>query len=131
MADGAGPPQRPAARGEALGLRLALAFLAVALTAVALLGGLVAAFTGSDVSQLATQQREDLARAVAVAAAAARTRDGGWTGADLSPVLDLAAQTGADAQIRNQAGQTVAVSPGYLTHRGAPQASEADRKSVV
>jgi hypothetical protein len=38
MADGgAGPPQRPAARGEALGLRLALAFLAVALAAVALL----------------------------------------------------------------------------------------------
>jgi two-component system sensor histidine kinase BaeS len=126
MSDQAGAvPPGAARRGDPLSLRLALAFLAVALTAVALLGGLVAAFTGSDVSQLATQQREDLARAVAVAAAAARTPDGGWTGADLSPVLDLAAQTGADAQIRGQAGQTVAASPGYLTHRSAPQASQA------
>ena len=96
MADGgAGPPQRPAARGEALGLRLALAFLAVALAAVALLAGLTAAFAAADVSGLAARQRQELTTAIAVAAAAAWERDDSWTSADLSPVLDLAARTGA------------------------------------
>jgi signal transduction histidine kinase len=42
MVDG-GPPA-PAARGSALGLRLALAFISVALAAVALLAGLTAGF---------------------------------------------------------------------------------------
>ena len=49
-------PARPrrGARGDALGLRLALAFLAVALAAVALLAGLTAAFAAADVSALAS-----------------------------------------------------------------------------
>jgi two-component system sensor histidine kinase BaeS len=121
-------PDTPA-RGDTLSLRLALAFLAVALAAVALLAGLVAAFTASDVSQLAGQQRQDLARAVAVAAAAARHSAGqtgdGWGGADLGPVLDLAAQAGADAEIRDQSGNVVAASAGFAAHRNAPAASHA------
>jgi len=45
-----------AARGGAMGLRLALAFITVALAAVALLAGLTAAFAAADVSNLASQQ---------------------------------------------------------------------------
>ena len=56
MTDEAGPPG-PATRGDTLGLRVALAFLAVALAAVALLAGLTAAFAASDVSALAARQR--------------------------------------------------------------------------
>jgi len=40
-----------------------------------------------------------------VAAAAAWDRHDSRASADLSPTLDLAARTGANAQIRDQAGQ--------------------------
>jgi hypothetical protein len=49
--DTAGPARR-GGRGDALGLRLALAFLGVALAAIALLAGLTAAFAAADVSAL-------------------------------------------------------------------------------
>jgi two-component system sensor histidine kinase BaeS len=99
MTDQAGPPG-PRARGDTLGLRLALAFLAVALAAVALVAGLTAAFAAADVSALATRQQTELTSAIGVAAGAAWDRTSSWAGADLSPVLDLAAKTGADVQIR-------------------------------
>ena len=68
------PSPQAGTRGDPISLRLALAFLGVALAAVALLAGLLAAFAAADVSNLARQQRVDLARAVAVAAATAPTR---------------------------------------------------------
>jgi two-component system sensor histidine kinase BaeS len=124
MADGGGgPPQRPAARGEALGLRLALAFLAVALAAVALLAGLTAVFAAADVSNLASRQRQELTTAIAVAAAAAWERSDNWSSADLSPVLDLAARTGAEVQIRDKTGRVVAHSRGFAAQASAPQFS--------
>ena len=92
----AGPGQgavrtaEPAQAGP-IWLRLALAFLAVALAAVALLAGLTAALAATDVSHLASQQRKELATALAVAAGSAWDRTGSWAGADLTPVLDLAA----------------------------------------
>ena len=70
-------------RGGTLGLRLALAFLSVALAAVALLAGLTAAFAAADVANLASQQRGELARAIAVAAAAVWDRNNTWASADL------------------------------------------------
>ncbi len=79
-----------------LGLRLALAFLAVALMAIALLAGLTAAFAAADVSVLAGQQRTQLTSAIAVAAGVAWDRGDSWASADLVPVVDLAANTGAD-----------------------------------
>jgi len=79
MADGG--PRRPGTRSDALGLRLALAFLGVALAAVALLAGLAAAFTAADVSDLASRQRSNLASAITVAAGAAWDRTNSWTGA--------------------------------------------------
>ncbi|HEX3922896.1 MAG TPA: HAMP domain-containing sensor histidine kinase [Streptosporangiaceae bacterium] len=119
-------PPGPAARGNALGLRLALAFLAVALMAVALLAGLTAVFAASDVASLARQQRAELTRAIAVAAGAAWERGDSWSSADLSPVLDLAANTGADVQFRNTSGRVVASSPGF-----AAQSSPAYRANVI
>ena len=116
MADG-----QAAARGSAFGLRLALAFLGVALAAVALLAGLIAAFAATDVSALADRQRTELTSAITVAAAAAWDRNDSWDSADLSPALDLAAQTGADVQIRDLAGRVVASSPGFTAQATVPQ----------
>ena len=102
-----------AARGGALGLRLALAFISVALAAIALLAGLTAAFAAADVSALATRQHAELTSAIAVAAGAAWDRNEGWAAANLSPVLDLAARVGADIQIRDRSGHVIASSPGF------------------
>ena len=113
-----------AARGGTLGLRLALAFLIVALAAVALLAGLTAAFAAADVSHLASQQRTELANAIAVAAGAAWEENRTWSSADLSPVLELAAKTGAAVQIRDQVGRVVDSSPTFAAANG-PQSSPA------
>ncbi len=109
-------------RGNTLGLRLALAFLAVALMAIALLAGLTAAFTAADVSDLAAQQRTQLTSAIAVAAGVAWDRGDSWASADLVPVVDLATNTGADVQVRDEAGHPVASSPQFADAAG-PQAS--------
>jgi len=112
MTDNPGGPAQ-AARGSTLGLRLALAFLVVALAAVALLAGLTAAFAAADVSTLASQQRTELTGAFAVAAGAVWDQNKTWSSADLSPVLDLAARTGAAVEIRDQAGRIVASSTDF------------------
>jgi two-component system sensor histidine kinase BaeS len=116
-----------AARGGALGLRLALAFISVALAAIALLAGLTAAFAAADVSALATRQHAELTSAIAVAAGAAWDRNESWPAADLSPVLDLAARAGADIQIRDRSGHLVASSPGF----GALAASQPTGAPIV
>ena len=123
MTDGRSPATPPSRR-SALGLRLALAFISVALAAIALLAGLTAAFAAADVSALATRQHAELTSAIAVAAGAAWDRRDSWATADLSPVLDLAARAGADVQIRDQHGRVVTSSPGFTAQAG-PQASAA------
>jgi two-component system sensor histidine kinase BaeS len=112
MTDGAGPAAR-GGRRDTLGLRLALAFLAVALAAIALMAGLTATFAAADVSDLTDQQRTQLTSAIVVAAGAAWDRGDSWPSADLLPVLDLAVKTGADVQVRDQAGHPVASSPQF------------------
>src|SRR5579859_5641471 len=120
---GPAPASVSAFRGSTLGLRLALAFLSVALAAVALLAGLTAALAAADVSDLTSQQRTDLTGAIAAAAAAAWDRGDSWSSADLSPVLDLATRTGAEAQISDQSGQVVTASPGFASQAKAPEQS--------
>jgi two-component system sensor histidine kinase BaeS len=120
MADG---PPGAAARGDAIGLRLALAFLGVALAAVALLAGLTAAFAAADVSSLASRQRAQLTDAIAVAAGSAWDRNHGWRFADLSPALDLVARTGAGARILAPSGRQVAKSPGFPAYAHGAQLS--------
>ena len=58
-----------------------------------------------------------------MAAGATWDRNNSWASADLSPVLDLAARTGAGVQIRDQAGDTVASLPGFAKETG-PQSSD-------
>lgn len=118
----AGSTTQPAQAGP-IALRLALAFLVVALAAIALLAGLTAAFASADVSNLASRQRAELTSAIAVAAGAAWSRADTWNGADLSPVLDLAMRTGADVQIRDETGRPVASTPGFGTHPGSPRSA--------
>jgi two-component system, OmpR family, sensor histidine kinase BaeS len=115
-----GPARPRQAGGDTLALRLALGFLGVALAAVALLAGLTAVFAARDVAALARNQRAELTTAIAAAAGAAWERTRSWAGADLSPALDLASRTGADAQIRNTGGMVVAASQGYAARPGQP-----------
>jgi len=119
-----GVPGSTSARGGTLGLRLALAFLGVALAAVALLAGLTAAFAAADVSHLSAQQRTDLARAVAFAAGVAYDTSDTWSTSGLKLVLDQAARTGAAVQIRDQTGKVIATSGNFSTATG-PQTSPA------
>jgi signal transduction histidine kinase len=100
-------------RGNTLGPRLAIAFLGVALAAVALLAVLAAVFSAVDVSSLANRQRQDLAGAIAVAAAAAWEQNQSWASADLTPVLDLADHSGLELEIRDATGHPVAATPGF------------------
>ena len=120
MTDGGGPRSVPASRRTALGLRLALAFISVALAAVALVAGLTAGFAAADVSALATRQHAELTNAIAVAAGAAWDKNDSWAAADLTPVLDLAGQAGADVQIRDRQGSVVSSSPGFITQSSDP-----------
>ena len=113
MADAPPDPPGSGQRGNTLGPRLALVFLGVALAAVALLAVLAAVFSAVDVSALANRQRDDLASAIAVAAAVAWNQDRGWAGADLTPVLDLAARSGLELQIRDETGRVVATTTGF------------------
>lgn len=112
--------------GGPIALRLALAFVGIALTAVAVLAGLTAVFVATDISHLVTRQQSGLTRAVALAAGAAWDRSDGWASADLSPVLDLAARVGADVQVRDRAGVLVgASSPGSIGLSSSPELQEA------
>ncbi len=113
---GDGAPAAP--RGDRLGLRLALAFLAVALAAIALLAVLAAVFAAADVSSLAGRQRSELAGAISLAAGAAWDKNGSWASADLFPVLDLAERTGVDLQVRDAGGGPVAGTPGFAAAAG-------------
>jgi two-component system, OmpR family, sensor histidine kinase BaeS len=113
----------PGARGDTLGLRLALGFLGVALMAIGLLAGLTVIFASADVSSLVHRQREELTQAIAAAAAAAFSQNDSWAGANLSTVLDVATGTGADAEIRDITGTFVASSAGFIAREQRPQFS--------
>jgi two-component system, OmpR family, sensor histidine kinase BaeS len=103
---------RPGGSGP-IGLRLALAFIVVALLAVALLAGLTAAFAANDVSNLASQQRQELTQAMSAVAGAAWETPGGWSTADLERVIDAGTDLGADVQVTDDSGRIVAASPGF------------------
>src|ERR1700729_3147780 len=89
------PPSAPGGRqrGSTLGLRLGLAFLRVSLAGGALLAVLAGVFSAVDVSSLGGRQRSELASAFAVAAAGSWNAERGWAGADLTPVLAVAAHS--------------------------------------
>ena len=92
----------PSLRLGPIGVRLALAFVAVALVAVAVLAGLTVAGSRSQVDDLARRQRQDQAIAVAAAAAEAYQAAGGWARADLRPAVALAASADASLEVRDR-----------------------------
>jgi two-component system, OmpR family, sensor histidine kinase BaeS len=108
-------------RGDSLSVHLALGFLGVALAAIALLTGLTVAFAAADVGHLVTDQRTDLTHAIAAAAGGSWAQGSSWHGADLSPTLDLASRTGAEADILDITGSQVTSSAGFQTLAGMPQ----------
>src|SRR5215467_8340747 len=94
-------------------LRLALAFIGVALLAVALLAGLTAMFAAADVSNLAARQRQELTQAMTVAAGASWETQSGWSTSDLGTLIGAGNSIGADIQVSDNAGRIIASSPGF------------------
>jgi two-component system, OmpR family, sensor histidine kinase BaeS len=95
-----------------LGLRLALAFLGVALTAIIVLSALTEIGIGHDINHLANKQERSLARSVAVASGALYSKTG-WKNADLMPVFELVDNQGAEAQITDLRGVVIQSTPDY------------------
>jgi len=95
-----------------LGLRLALAFVGVALAAVLASILLGAVTTSRDVDELIAGQHKDLAQASAKAAAAAYQK-GHWAPGDLAPLLDFVRRAGAVVEVRASDGRPLASSPRF------------------
>jgi signal transduction histidine kinase len=117
-----------------LGLRLALAFVGVALAAViaSILLGTVT--TNRDIAELIRGQHRDLARAAADAAAAAYQR-GHWEPADLRPLLDVVVPAGTAVQVRDLGGQPIKTSRNFGALAGpgisAPVVAEGGQVGTV
>jgi two-component system sensor histidine kinase BaeS len=92
-----------------VGLRLALAFISVAVLAVVLVAVLAVLFTDKDIAVLVDQRRNDLTSSLAAAAIATyNTGQPGWSDVDLFPALELAGSDGAQAAVLDSHGQIVA-----------------------
>jgi two-component system, OmpR family, sensor histidine kinase BaeS len=104
----AGTGQVPGWGQRPVGLRLALAFVAVAVLAVALVAILAVLFTDKDIAVLVQQRRDDLIKSLAADAISTyNTGKPGWTDVYLSPALELAASDGAQAAIFDAHGKLV------------------------
>jgi len=105
-----------------LGRRLALAFVAVALAAIAVNSAISAETLGADMTHIVMQQEGGTARAIAATSSAAY-EDAGWARADLSPAYDLARRAGAGLQLRDPAWRLVSSSPRFASFPAAHQRS--------
>lgn len=93
----------------ALGARLALTFVAVALTALAVLTALTLLGATSEVDALVQRQRERDADDVAAALALAYERAGGWDDANLAAAATIASADDATLRVSDAVGATVTV----------------------
>ncbi len=91
-----------------LGVRLALAFLTVALAAVGVFAALTMLSARNEVSGLTDRQREDDLAATAIAAGDAYQRADGWATADLAGATAVAARSQATLTIVDANGELVA-----------------------
>jgi signal transduction histidine kinase len=91
-----------------LGARLALAFVAVALAAVAVLGGLTLVASRSEVTDLVDRRQDQDAVEIAATLAQAYEDAGGWDGADLSGAFALTASARGELVVLGPDGQLVA-----------------------
>ena len=99
-------------------MRLSLAFISVALSAVALLTVLTAVLAAADVNDLARTQRARLTQAVGAVVSASRTQAGGWSRTDLTPATDLTSKIGAQVRISDKSGATVLATSGFARRNG-------------
>jgi len=90
-----------------LGVRLALAFVAVALAATAVLSALVLVTANREVSDLVRTQQQQRGLDIAAAAGAAYQDAGGWETADVRAALVLATTSGAELTLSDVAGALV------------------------
>ena len=97
-----------------LGVRLALAFVAVALAAIAVNALISAEILGGDFDRLVRQQERQLSGALALSSAAAYGHMG-WAHADLDSVFALADGAGAGVRVRDAAGRVVGSSPHFAS----------------
>ena len=93
-----------------LGVRIAAAFVAVAVAAIAVFAGLTLASADDEVSSLVRETHLQDARAAADAAAQAYEDAGGWEDADLSSAAAVAARGQAELTIADAAGEVLAAS---------------------
>jgi two-component system, OmpR family, sensor histidine kinase BaeS len=91
-----------------LGVRLTLAFLTVALSAIAVFAALTLLSARHEVSDLTERQREDDLSATAIAAGQAYERAGGWEAADLAGAAAVAARSQATLTVVGVDGVVVA-----------------------
>lgn len=107
-----------------LGLRLAAAFVAVALGALAVLSIAVLLVDRNDVNHLASDQRAQTTNAITSALTNEYRATGSWTGADLQPAAALADSSGVALALNDTAGGAIL--------RAGPQKhfSESDSKIV-
>ncbi len=96
---------------RSLTARLTLAFVAVAILSIAVLGALALIGSRSEVAGLASRQRDRDTADVTAALAAAYAASGGWTGAELSGAFAVAAAARADLVILDISGAPVANRP--------------------
>ena len=96
----------------ALGRRLILAFVVVALFAVAVVTAFSSVTLVGDSRAVVRQQQASLTVAAAASVAAAARRVG-LAGADLVPVTAFVARSGGAIRVTSAAGGVIATSPGY------------------
>ncbi len=101
-----------------LGLRLAVAFLGVALASIIVLSYLTELSRASEVKGLVQRQERALSRSVSAAAGALYSQSPvGWRPANLTPVLDFAAREGASAKVVSASGNTINETKGFDSQR--------------
>jgi two-component system, OmpR family, sensor histidine kinase BaeS len=95
-----------------LGRGLALAFVGVALAAIAVNTAVSAVTAEHGAAAIAVRQERTEARAIALASSLAYSGNG-WRMHDLMPVLDLADRAGAGLRLLDSSGRDVCASPGF------------------
>jgi two-component system, OmpR family, sensor histidine kinase BaeS len=103
-----------------LGIRIAAAFVGVALAAVAVFAAAVLIADRGDVSDLAATDRNHAADALATVLRNAYQETGSWASADVGPAEALADESGAAARVLDPQGSPVLTvgPPGLFTEKG-------------
>ena len=113
-------PSKTGPRVGQLGIRLAFAFVAVALAAVGAVILFSSLTANHDIDRLLAEQRRDLASAAAVAVRVAYIR-GGWDSTDLNAATHLVEHAGAQVRVTDQEGRVIAATPGFVPRGQGPR----------